>query len=134
MKKLLLASLFAGLAVVAGCSNSTGPTRYRVSGSVTLDGEPIPFGEVIFTPDATKKNSGPQGKAPIKEGKFDTAFDGGLGAGGGPVVARVQGMSGPGGKTLCEFDLKIDLPQSDSTQDLKGPKEGKAKKPNTPDI
>lgn len=127
-------ALCAAAVALTGCGKSGEPARYRVSGIVTLDGEPIPFGEVLFTPDASKKNSGPQGKAPIKDGKFDTSFDGGLGSGGGATVARVQGMTGPGGKTLCEFDLKIDLPQSDSTQDLKVPKEGKSKKPNTPDI
>lgn len=131
--KFLLAGLLTGLAALAGCGKGDEPARYRVSGPVTLDGVPIPHGEIVFTPDGTKNNSGAQGKAPIKDGKFDTAFDGGMGVGGGATVARVYGMSAPG-KILCEFDLKIDLPKSDSTQELKVPKESKPKKPNTPDI
>jgi hypothetical protein len=104
------------LAVVAalGCGDS-GPKSYRVSGSVKLDGVPIPYGEVLFTPDADQMNSGPQGIAAIHDGQYDTRSAGGKGMPGGPTVIRVNGMSGPGGKTLCEYELKADLPRADTT-------------------
>lgn len=114
------------LAALAGCGDS-GPRTYRVSGSVTLDGQPIPYGEVLFTPDATKKNSGPQGIAEIHDGKYDTGASGGKGVAGGPTVIRVNGMSGPGGKTLCEYELKVDLPTANTTHDINVPKKGAAK-------
>lgn len=120
MRRWVVAGLLA-CAAVAGCGDD-GPKRYRVSGDVTIDGQPVPFGEVIFTPDAAKMHSGPQGIAPIKDGKYDTALPGGMGAGGGPTVVRVNGMSGPGGKTLCEYETPLDLPQADSTQKIDVPK------------
>jgi len=100
MKLRGAAGLLLVLGLLAGCGGG-GPKRHRVSGTVTFGGQPIPYGEVVFTPDAAKKNSGPQGKAPIKDGKFDTSFSDGMGAGSGPTVARVNGLTGPGGRTLC---------------------------------
>jgi hypothetical protein len=117
----LAAGACLAVALVAGCSDS-GPKRYDVSGSVTLEGRPIPFGEVVFTPDGAKKNSGPQGIAKIQDGKYDTRLPGGLGVAGGPTVIRVNGLSGPGGRTLCEYDLRVDLPRADTTQDIEVPK------------
>lgn len=111
---------------ITGCSEP-GPKAYRVSGAVTLDGQPIPYGEVIFTPDAARKHSGRQGIAEIHDGTYDTAAIGGKGVAGGPTVIRVNGMSGPGGKTLCEFDLKADLPLRESKHDIEVPKQGPAK-------
>jgi hypothetical protein len=120
----------AALLVVAaalGCADS-GPKSYRVSGSVKLDGAPIPYGEVLFTPDADRQNSGPQGIAEIRDGKYDTRSAGGRGMPGGPTVIRVNGMSGPGGKTLCEYELKADLPRNDTSgYDIDVPKNAAAK-------
>jgi hypothetical protein len=103
--------LFLGLGCVLflGCSDG-GPRSYRLSGTVKLAGVPIPFGEVIITPDAVAKNSGPQGKATIQNGQFDTSSAGGMGVSGGAVVIRVNGMSGPNGQTICEYEFKVDLP------------------------
>lgn len=125
MRWLGAAVLLAGVAA-SGCSDS-GPKSYHVSGAVTLDGQPIPFGEVIFTPDAEQNNSGPQGIAQIHDGKYDTRAPGGKGAAGGPTVIRVNGMSGPGGKTLCEQELKADLPRQDTTHDINVPKKAPPK-------
>ena len=125
MRRMIGAAVVLAAGLIAGCSDD-GPQRYRVSGSVTLDGKPIPYGEVLFTPDAAQKNSGPQGIAPIKDGKFDTAWDGGKGIAGGPTVIRVNGMTGPNGKTLCEYEFQVDLPREDSTRDIDVPKKGAA--------
>jgi hypothetical protein len=95
------------------------------AGAVTLDGQPIPYGEVVFTPDASKKNAGPQGIAPIGDGRYDTA--GGMGIAGCPTIIRVNGMTGPGGKTLCEYELPAALPRQEGKYDVAVPKVGAAK-------
>jgi hypothetical protein len=115
----LVVLLTAG--ALLGCGKD-GPKSYRVSGTVKLDGQPIPYGEVLFTPDAKEHNSGPQGIAEIHDGQFDTNLVGGKGMAGGPMIIRVNGMSGPGGKTLCEYELKVDLPREDTAHDIDVPK------------
>jgi hypothetical protein len=121
-RRLLTAFALSLLVASVGCKDS-GPPRYRISGAVTLDGKPIPYGEIIFTPDGTKNNAGPQGIAEIRDGRYDTAFVvPAKGIAGGPTILLVNGMSGPGGKTLCEYKVQADLPRSDSTLDLDVPK------------
>ena len=115
--------LSAGVAL-AGCSPA-GPDSHRLSGTVTLDGQPIPHGEILFTPDGA--NQGPQGIAEIRDGKYDTGACGGKGIAGGPTIIRVNGMSGPGGKTLCEYEMPIDLPRSSGTHNIDVPKKGATK-------
>src|SRR5438552_16192194 len=99
-------------ALLAGCSNS-GPNRYRASGAATFDGQPIPYGDVLFTPDGAKSNSGPQGIAPIRDGTYDTAATDGKGIAGGPTVIRITGLTGRGGKLLCEYEMHVYLPRAD---------------------
>jgi hypothetical protein len=108
-------------AAAAGCADD-GPKRYRLSGAVKLDGEPVPYGEVLFTPDGSKQNDGPQGIAYIRDGRYDTGTLDGKGVAGGPTVLRVTGFSGPGGKLLCEVELPADLPRADGPYDIAVPK------------
>ena len=119
MRVAWAAAVAAGL--VAGCGGGEG--RLALSGAAKYDGQPIPFGEVLFTPDAAKKNAGPQGIAPIRDGRYDTAAAGGKGFAGGPTVVRVTGFSGPGGKLLCEVELTVDLPRTGGTHDIDVPKQ-----------
>lgn len=114
------AALLSALLLV-GCGGDDGQTRYRISGTVTLDGKAIPYGEVVFTPDSAKKNSGPQGRASIIDGKYDTSASEGYGTSGGAVIMRVNGMTGPGGKTLCEYEVPVELPTGSSTKDIDVP-------------
>jgi hypothetical protein len=114
------------LGLVLGCSDSD-VKRYRVSGTVTFDGKPIPYGDVLITPDDAKKNAGAQGIAIIRDGKYDTSGSGGKGYGGGPAVIRVTGFGGEGGKLLCEYEFHVDLPQGDATKDLDVPATGAPK-------
>jgi hypothetical protein len=118
--------LLAG-ALLLGCANNNEQQRFRVSGSVTFDGKPIPYGEVLITPDAAKKNSGAQAIAQIRDGRYDTSTAGGKGYGGGPAIIRVTGFDRAGGKLLCEQEFPVELPREDTTHDLKVPKEAKAK-------
>ena len=119
MRRGLFLGLLA-LTLLAGCSDG-GPTRYRVSGEATFGGTPIPYGDVVFTPDGAQQNSGAQGFAIIDNGKFDTAGTNGSGFGGGPVVVRVTGLTAPAGKVLCEYEYKVDLPRQDTKHNIEVP-------------
>jgi hypothetical protein len=132
MRGRAAASLVA-LAAVLGCADE-GPKRHRVSGRAAFKGEPIPYGDVLITPDGAKKNAGAQGIAAIRDGVYDTARDGGKGYGGGPAVVRVTGLTGPGGKLLCEWEFQADLPPGDATHDIDLPAKAGAKAKPGPDI
>ena len=114
------------LVLIVGCGES-GQERHRVSGTVKFDGKDIPYGEVLITPDDEKKNSGAQGIAPIRDGKYDTSATGGKGYGGGPAVIRVTGLTGENGKLLCEYEYRTYLPREDATLDITVPPEGAPK-------
>jgi hypothetical protein len=119
------------LLTILGCADAE-QKRCRVSGTVSYDGKPIPYGEVLITPDGAKQNSGAQGIAPLRDGKYDTSASGGKGYGGGPAVIRVTGFDREGGKLLCEQEFEVDLPAGDATHNIEVPK---AKpKSTTPDI
>lgn len=108
-------------ATVVGCAD-TGPKRHRLSGEVKYDGQPIPYGDIVFTPDAAKKNDGPQGFAKIRDGRYETEGDKGIG--GGPTILHVTGFSGPDGKgIMCEVDISVDLPRDGGTHDITIPKQ-----------
>ncbi len=118
--RFLLATILVSfsLTICLGCSRQE--KLYRVSGSVTYDGKPIPKGLIFFDP----KTDGPQGFANIVEGKFDTAKQG-RGVRGGSYNVRVNGFDGkeaneaPFGQALFpEYTGTKDLPQADSTYDL----------------
>jgi hypothetical protein len=133
MRSSAFASALVGIAVLAGCSDSD-PTSYRVSGVAQFNGSPIPYGEVVFTPDGSKQNSGPQGVAMIKDGRFDTGSGDGKGVAGGPTIVRVIGLTGPGGKPLCEHEYATDLPKGNSTLNIEVPATAVPKKAAGPEI
>jgi hypothetical protein len=56
-----LAGVGATLLVLAGCSRS--PEVAEVSGTITLDGQPMPDVEVVFLPDPEKGNQGSSASA-----------------------------------------------------------------------
>lgn len=134
MRRWLTPVIAIGCLIAAGCGGDAGPKRHRVSGEATFDGTPIPHGDVLFSPDASKGNSGPQGIAQIRDGKFDTDGEDGKGVAGGPTIVRITGLSGPGGKLLCEYDFPLELPREDSVQKLDVPKKGEARRKQGPDI
>ena len=75
---LLLAAVpFAALlAAVAGCGEDGGPDRVPAGGSVTVAGEPLAAGTVVFTPTG----GGPRASAAVAGGRFV------MDAAAGPVV------------------------------------------------
>lgn len=107
-----------------------GPGRLRISGEVLFNGQAVPYGDVLFTPDGA--NPGPQGIANIRDGKFDTSSSGGKGIAGGPTTVRVTGLSGENGKLLCEYEYKVDLPKADSTLKIEVPASAAPGKKVTP--
>lgn len=90
----LCAGLVSLALVFAGCGGETGPKRYHVSGNVTFNGTPVPYGSIQFQPDLSKGNSGPAGYATILNGKYSTA-DGGKGMVAGPHQVIIIGQKGP---------------------------------------
>src|SRR5437899_12941205 len=92
------------ISALMGCSGKQGPQRYRVSGTVTFDGKPVPHGEILFSPDSAQGNSGPQGIAIIQDGKYDTAGTRAPGIAGGATIVRVTALSDPSGRLLCEYE------------------------------
>jgi hypothetical protein len=110
-----------------GCG-PRGPQRFDVSGRVTCGGAPVPAGTIIFEPDLSKGNDGPQGFAPIAGGSFDTAR-GGRGTVGGPHRVTILGCDGvpvsetsPQGKPLFDpFVTGADLPRHGTRLDFDVP-------------
>lgn len=113
------------LAIVAGCGRR-GPERYRVSGTVTYAGKPVPLGRVVFEPDTSRGNDGPQGFAPIENGRFDTARPHCRGTVGGPMRVRIDGLevtdgqdAAASGKLLfSSHEEEADLPRADVVRDF----------------
>lgn len=122
-KPLVLLSLL----LIAACSRNDGPARYHLSGTVTLNGKPVPAGSVSFVPDTKKGNSGPGGSAPIKNGRFDTREEG-IGHVGGPHIVSVTGLDGvptpdfPRGiPVFSGYRVSVDLPKLDGVQNIDVP-------------
>lgn len=128
------------LVLLAAACNSAppGPQRFDVSGKATFDGKPIPSGKIMFEPDSTKGNEGPQGSADILNGVFDTKL-GGKGTVGGPHNVRLQGFDGkkvegwPDGQPIfIEFTIPADLPKESTTKDFDVPRKAADELPKTP--
>jgi len=89
---LLIGCLMAALMV--GCGRNS--ERANVDGTVTFDGKPVPGGSVVFSPDVSKGHRGPEGFAPIENGRYDTKKSG-KGATPGPLNVTIYGYeSTPG--------------------------------------
>jgi hypothetical protein len=127
-----LALLAAALA--AGCGG--GADRNHVSGTVTHAGRPVASGRIYFAPDAARGNDGPQGYAPIENGRYDTA-KGGEGTPGGPVVVRIDGYDPPtpdyphGRPLFVEYKVPADLPRGGATHDFDVPASAAMKLPGS---
>jgi len=129
--KIIVAFLLSCYAVsIIGCGSEVeGPERFDVSGNVTFNGQPVAYGSIIFTPDTSKQNSGPQGVATIRDGKYDTASKG-RGVVGGLHKVIIEGLNdevpdeteeNPTPPPFPEFTTEVDLPKETSTQDFTVP-------------
>ena len=120
------ATLFALVTIfLTGCGSSgDGPPRYKLSGTANYKGQPIPVGEISFTPDSAAGNDGPGSVARIKDGKYQTEPD--MGVVGGPYVVRITAFDGvPVGESTDGTPLlqqpheeKVELEKKDSTKDF----------------
>lgn len=81
------------------------PKRYPVSGTVTYNDELVPGGSLVFTPDSSQGNSGPQSIVSIVGGRYDSGKEGPIA---GPMIVEVSGVhdmkpdgpNGPAGAPL----------------------------------
>lgn len=113
---------------ILGCGDASGTPQFDIAGAVTYQGKPIPAGMITFEPDASKGNKGPQGYAPIQDGRYDTRNNG-RGSVGGPQVVVISGSDGaavsddnPSGKPLfAPYTTTIDLGQEPSSHDFTVP-------------
>lgn len=121
----------------AGCGSGDDVTLTDLSGEATFDGKPIAYGQIRFTPDQSKKHSGPQGYATIENGKYDTATNG-KGVLPGPHVVTItafeqkpaeiedetspEAMNAPG---PIFSDYKIERDIQSPTEDFSVPAEAK---------
>jgi hypothetical protein len=124
-------AIVVSFAVVAcvGCADA-GIGRYRVHGTVAYGGKPVPLGRIVFEPDATRGNRGPQGFAPIEQGKFDTNHRFCQGAIGGPTVVRIDGFesgaadedaSTAGRRLFDTYETRLVLPLESTAIDFDVP-------------
>ena len=137
VRRWYLVMAVGAVGLLAGCGGS-GPTRYHVSGTVTFNGQPVPAGSIVFEPDTTAGNTGPQGRADISDGKFDTQA-GGRGTVGGAHLARISGHEKRAGNVADEIGekpplfsdylVKVDLPKQNSKQDFQVPADAAKPKP-----
>lgn len=118
---------------VPGCGPKT-PVFPRVHGTVTHGGKPVPRGVIVFDPDVTKGNRGPQGYALIQDGRFDTALAGCRGTAGGAMVVRIDGSTPgaagedattAGGALFPSYEVRVDLPATENEQNFDVPIGGK---------
>jgi len=129
LQRLSIVCLALTIGTLASCSKK-GDDRLRISGTVTYDNKSMPFGEVLFTPDGAQNNSGPQGIAYIRDGKYDTSLNNGKGYAGGPTIVRVTGLSRPDGGVICEYEYSVDLPRGETTLDIVVPEKEIKKGPS----
>src|SRR4051812_23399877 len=115
MWKLLPTYLVVSVLLLSGCGD-TADTVVHVSGTVTVDGKPLPAGLIVFEPDPAKGKRDPQGRADIKDGRFDTRSSG-QGVAFGAQIVRLTGGDGvspepftPFGKLLFEeHTVRLDV-------------------------
>lgn len=124
-----LAAFVVAVALVsaAGCGGNGDPRQNNLSGNVTFGGKPIPAGSIVFEPDASKGNTGPQGLADIRDGKYDTSATG-KGTVGGPYIVRITGFDRveeneyePATPLFAEYKIEADLPEETGKMDFEVP-------------
>ena len=122
----------------SGCGPShDGPERFRVSGSVTFKGQPVPKGHIRFVPDTSKQNRGPGGGAQIVDGRYETMPR--KGVVGGHYMVTISGTDGipttmygeqlKDGKQLFPLcQMRHEFPREDTEWDVVVPEKPSARK------
>ncbi|WP_339910114.1 hypothetical protein [Symmachiella dynata] len=109
-KLVLAAMLTCGLIVGCGSGAAEGPPRADVRGVVTLDGQPLPKGVILFVP--LEGTPGPKTSIAIADGKFSTDDST------GPVVGkhRIEIKSTDDGGYARDDETAIDRLQESRTR------------------
>jgi hypothetical protein len=94
-----------GLAAI-GCGPRDTRVRNRVTGTITYGGKPVVAGEILLIPDGEQRNTGPEGIAIIKNGRFDTRGSRAPGIDGGPMVVEVTGFLDEKQKQIFSYSCK----------------------------
>ncbi|HWL10122.1 MAG TPA: hypothetical protein VNQ76_17080 [Planctomicrobium sp.] len=116
--------VLVSLSSIMGCGNSDSLKKFELSGQVTLDGAPVPVGEISFTPDFSEGNSGPGSIAKIVHGKYQTQS--GKGLVGGPYLVQITAYDGVAvmeswdGSSLLksQYEEKVIFPDKPDTRDF----------------
>lgn len=122
---LLLALAALSAAGCGGGGSKDDVPRVDLSGKVTYAGKPVPYGEMVFTPDTKKGNKGPAGAATIKDGQYRTQS--GMGPVAGAQIVRISGfgseVSGPDGRKplFTEYSTETSVAADKPTLDFDVP-------------
>lgn len=121
----MLVLILLGLTSI-GCEK--GPPRYSVSGLVEYEGKVVPTGRLVFSPDHTAGNKGPQGVAVIEEGRIITNEDRKIT--GGPNWIQIMAFDGnpyEDGEGTVDYgrplfplaQAPVELPMADATLEIR---------------
>lgn len=121
--KLFSVFLFAALSLCLGCGES-GPANYKLSGTITYKGNPIPEGEVFLRP----VGGGPGGFGFIKDGKYETVKNKGSQGGTSKITfhgfgkaTEDDGLEAGGGDLFKPYTIEVELPKEDFVYDVEVP-------------
>lgn len=109
-------ALLAAAVALAGCGGAAGPERHKLTGTVKYNGQDVPHGQILFSPDASRQNSGPGSVAIIRDGKYETYE--GKGTVGGPHRVSITGYETPLDGSVPEEDVREMFPSYQTTVDL----------------
>lgn len=136
----LVQFLVCGLAILtapsfSGCGGKEGPSFGQVTGKVTLDGQPVQAGIVMFIPDLASGTTGPASQAQISsEGQYELAGPGGRK--GALVGTHLVTVAGPevSSDSSGQPGLSIKLPERYKYEQSSGIKKEVLEGENTIDI
>ena len=116
-----------------GCSRGSTVERFQLSGTISYEGEPIPFGWITFAPE-----NGPGAVADIEDGKYTTPD--GWGTVGGKHTLEIVGFDGvafpdpneeggmnTAGKPMVRCEIERDIPKETAIWDIELTKDDVAK-------
>lgn len=115
------------LLAFSGCSRPDGPTRFNVSGKLTLNGKPCPLGTLVFAPNTSKGGSGPGAFAKGEHGVYKTTPGRGVTA--GPHTVEIAAFDGIPNTSSLEgnplttkvYTAEIEIPARDCELDFDVP-------------
>lgn len=127
LKRNCCSVVFIIVMFVSGCGGWANSQRFIVSGTVLLDGKPVPAGRIYIEPDSTQQTFGPGITAKIMNGKFRTPEEKRIA--GGHYRVRIVAFDGIAtieateGSALMNsaFETEITLSESSSIQNFNIP-------------